>query len=84
LDEATSNLDSKNERRIQEAIEELHGNMTILIITHRLFTVRSADVIYVVEQGCLAESGDRAKLLSKENGRFLALYEAQSMDTDAL
>ena len=81
LDEATSNLDSENERRIQRAIEELHGSMTILIITHRLFTVRSADVIHVLEHGCLVESGDRDTLLAREDGRFLALCKAQSIDT---
>jgi ATP-binding cassette subfamily C protein len=82
LDEATSNLDSENEKRIQHAIEELHGSMTILIITHRLFTVRSADLIYVLEQGRLVESGDASALISKENGRFFALCKAQFMDTD--
>jgi ATP-binding cassette, subfamily C, bacterial len=82
LDEATSNLDSENEKRIQHAIEELHGSMTILIITHRLFTVRSADLIYVLEQGRLVESGDASTLIAKENGRFFALCKAQFMDTD--
>jgi ATP-binding cassette subfamily C protein len=80
LDEATSNLDSENERRIQEAIERLHGSITILIITHRLFTVLGADVIHVLEQGRLVESGDRDTLMAKENGRFLALCKAQSVN----
>src|ERR671938_417882 len=71
LDEATSNLDSENERRIQEAIEKLHGKMTIQIITHRLFTVLGADVIHVLERGRLIESGDKSTLIAKENGRFL-------------
>jgi ATP-binding cassette, subfamily C, bacterial len=81
LDEATSNLDSENERRIQSAIEELHGSMTILIITHRLFTTRSADMIYVLEQGRLVESGDIDTLVAREQGRFLELCKAQSIDT---
>jgi ATP-binding cassette subfamily C protein len=84
LDEATSNLDSENERRIQSAIEELHGSMTILIITHRLFTTRSADVIYVLEQGRLVESGDIGTLVAREQGRFLELCNAQSIDTVTL
>ena len=84
LDEATSNLDSENERRIQGAIEKLHGNMTILIITHRLFTTRCADVTYVVEQGHLVESGSIDALVSRENGRFLELCRAQSIDTGIL
>jgi len=81
LDEATSNLDSENEKRIQDAIERLHGSMTILLITHRLFTIRCADVIHVLERGRLIESGDRSTLIAKENGRFLALCKAQMVDT---
>jgi ATP-binding cassette subfamily C protein len=84
LDEATSNLDSENERRIQSAIEELHGSMTILIITHRLFTTRSADVIYVLEQGRLVESGAIDTLVARKQGRFLELCRAQSIDTVTL
>jgi len=84
LDEATSNLDSENERRIQSAIEELHGSMTILIITHRLFTTRSADVIYVLEQGRSVESGDIDTLVARKQGRFLELCKAQSIDTVTL
>jgi ATP-binding cassette subfamily C protein len=84
LDEATSNLDSENERRIQNAIEELHGSMTILIITHRLFTTRSADVVYVLEQGRLVESGDIDTLVGIKHGRFLELCKAQSIDTVTL
>jgi ATP-binding cassette subfamily C protein len=84
LDEATSSLDSENERRIQSAIEELHGSMTILIITHRLFTTRSADVIYVLEQGRSVESGDLDTLVARKQGRFLELCNAQSIDTVTL
>src|SRR5215217_4422044 len=84
LGDATSNLDSENERRIQSAIEELHGSMTILIITHRLFTTRSADVIYVLEQGRLVEFGDIDTLVSRKDGRFLELCKAQSIDTVTL
>ena len=49
LDEATSSLDSENERRVQDAIERLHGRLTILVITHRLTTVRLADSIHVLD-----------------------------------
>lgn len=76
LDEATSNLDSVNERRIQEAIDDLHGDMTIIIITHRLSTIRNADIIYVLEDGRLVESGDWATLTTK-GGRFFELSQAQ-------
>jgi ATP-binding cassette, subfamily C, bacterial len=79
LDEATSALDSENERHIQSAIEGLHGRMTILIITHRLSTIRRADVIHVLERGRLVESGDWETLLDKESGRFSVLAGAQDI-----
>ena len=80
LDEATSALDSENEKRIQAAIEELRGHMTILIITHRLSAVLGTDVIHVLEQGRLVETGDWGSLLGKENSRFAALCRAQSIE----
>jgi ATP-binding cassette, subfamily C, bacterial len=79
LDEATSALDSENEKRIQSAIEELHGHMTLLVITHRLTTIRAADIIYVLEKGRLLESGSWSALASKKNGRFDALCSAQGI-----
>jgi ATP-binding cassette, subfamily C, bacterial len=79
LDEATSALDSENEKRIRSAIEDLHGRITILIITHRLSTIWGADVIHVLEKGCLVESGDWTTLISKTEGRFRALCRAQSI-----
>jgi ATP-binding cassette subfamily C protein len=79
LDEATSALDSENEKRIQSAIEELRGYVTILIITHRLSTIRGADVIHVLEQGRLIESGSWGTLVGKENGRFSELRRAQGI-----
>jgi ABC-type multidrug transport system fused ATPase/permease subunit len=72
-------LDSENEKRIRSAIEDLHGRMTILIITHRLSTIRGADVIYVLEKGRLIESGSWKTLMSKTGGRFRALCRAQSI-----
>jgi ATP-binding cassette subfamily C protein len=80
LDEATSSLDSENEKRIQNAIEKLHGQMTILVISHRLSTIRGADVIHVIEEGRLVESGTWGALISKENGRFSALCKAQGIE----
>lgn len=82
LDEATSALDSKNEQRIQRAIEELHGDMTMLIIAHRLSTIRQADIIYLVEKGSVVEFGNWDELLAKKNGRFQSLYRAQSIDPE--
>ena len=79
LDEATSSLDSENERRVQEAIERLHGHLTVLVITHRLTTARLADSIYVLEDGRLVESGDWHSLLNGSAGRFRAMCEAQGL-----
>ena len=82
LDEATNALDSENEKRIQRAIEELHGNTTILVISHRLSTVREADVIYVLEDGRLVESGTWETLIVKEHGRFRALCRTQGIESE--
>jgi ATP-binding cassette, subfamily C, bacterial len=79
LDEATSSLDSENERRVQDAIEQLHGHLTVLVITHRLSTVRLADSIHVLEGGRLVESGDWHGLLNGSTGRFRAMCEAQGL-----
>ncbi|MGB9937082.1 MAG: ABC transporter ATP-binding protein [Methanobacterium sp.] len=74
LDEATSNLDSKNEKNIMDSIENLQ-NITILMIAHRLSTIKNADVIYMMDQGKLIESGSWDELLGKRN--FRLLYELQ-------
>lgn len=80
LDEATSSLDSENERRIQAAIDHLHEQTTIVVITHRLSTIRNADMIYVVERGRVVESGSWASLLAGSVGRFRALCDAQGIE----
>jgi ATP-binding cassette subfamily C protein len=79
LDEATSSLDSENEHRVQEAIERLHGHLTILIITHRLATIRLADSIHVLEDGRVVESGDWRSLVNDSAGRFRSLRAAQGL-----
>jgi ATP-binding cassette subfamily C protein len=89
LDEATSSLDSENERRIQSAIDLLHGRITILVIAHRLSTIRSVDGIHVVEHGRLTESGNWGDLYARSDSRLRALCQAQdvgmlSAPTDAL
>ncbi|MGZ7119677.1 MAG: ABC transporter ATP-binding protein, partial [Methanobacterium sp.] len=78
LDEATSNLDSVNEQKIMEAIENLHGNISILIIAHRLSTIKNADIIYLMDEGNLIESGSWKNLIEKKDSSFKALYETQS------
>lgn len=78
LDEATSSLDSENERKIMDAIEGLHGSMTILIIAHRLSTIRRADLIYLLEGGSVVESGDWDGLISRKD-RFEAFCRLQGV-----
>ena len=80
LDEATSSLDSENEARIQQAIDKLHQQMTIVVITHRLSTIRGADTIHVVDRGRLVESGTWTDLVGRRTGRFRELCEAQGID----
>jgi ABC-type multidrug transport system fused ATPase/permease subunit len=71
LDEATSQLDSETERFIQQAIKELHKKLTIIIVAHRLSTVRFADTIYVLEKGEIIEQGTYSELLEQKG----KLYE---------
>lgn len=79
LDEATSSLDSEAERVIQQSIDELRGHMTVLIIAHRLATVRSADQVLVFDQGELIEQGDYATLRERVGSRFGAMVAAQTL-----
>ena len=80
LDEATSNLDSENEKRILNSVENLHGDITILMIAHRLSTIRKADQIYFMENGSIVESGTCDELLSKDNGKFNSFHKFQSIE----
>ncbi len=76
LDEPASALDPESELHIQEAIENLLGQMTIFIVSHRLNTVRRADRIYVLEDGRIVESGTHQELFTA-NGRYRNLYDIQ-------
>lgn len=64
LDEATSALDADNESHIQEAIDRLKGSMTIIIVAHRLTTLRGADHVFILQQGKLVEQGNYETLAS--------------------
>jgi ATP-binding cassette subfamily C protein len=79
LDEATNSLDSENEARVLDAIESRRGELTVMLIAHRLSTIRCADLIYVIDGGKVVESGDWASLSAIRDGRFRALWEAQSL-----
>ena len=76
LDEATSNVDTRTEMHIQQAMVALMKNRTSLIIAHRLSTIRDADVIVVIRDGVVAESGDHDTLLAK-GGEYAKLYQNQ-------
>jgi subfamily B ATP-binding cassette protein MsbA len=76
LDEATSSLDSKSERAVQEALSNLMQNRTTIVVAHRLSTIQSADLIHVIDEGRIAESGNHDELLQL-NGAYAKLYEIQ-------
>ena len=79
LDEATSSLDTRSERRIQEALSELMKDRTTLVIAHRLSTVEKAECIIVLDAGRIVESGTHQELLALE-GQYAALYRMQFSD----
>jgi ATP-binding cassette subfamily B protein len=76
LDEATSSLDTASERYVQSALEPLMQGRTTLVVAHRLSTIMSADVIYVIDKGRVVEQGSHAELLSHE-GLYAHLYREQ-------
>ena len=77
LDEATSSLDSANESLVLQALDHLMQERTSLIIAHRLSTVRGADCIVVIKDGCTVESGTHAELLQRDNGVYHTLSQLQ-------
>ncbi len=76
LDEIASALDAQSERFIQDAIDNLRGGHTIFVVAHRLSTIRTADRIFVLEDGRIVESGSFSGLLEL-NGRFRQLHDMQ-------
>ena len=81
LDEATSALDGESEEAIQQVLQSLRGDLAILIVAHRLKTVAIAERIYVMEAGCVAESGDWASLMER-NGKFASIVRCQALSSD--
>lgn len=77
LDEPTSSLDSESEYHVQQAIDALVADKTVVIVAHRLSTIRAADQIAFIEQGRCVECGDHASLMAIKEGRYRALIEAQ-------
>jgi len=83
LDEATSHLDNESERLVQQALNALMKKRTVLVIAHRLSTVRQASKIVVLENGRIAETGTHENLLAGQ-GLYRHLYELQFADSGAL
>lgn len=76
LDEATSNVDTRTEKTIQDAMHLVMKNRTSIVIAHRLSTIRDADIIVVMDHGRIVEKGDHDTLLSQK-GKYYNLYMTQ-------
>lgn len=76
LDEATSNVDTRTEKAIQDAMQLIMKNRTSIVIAHRLSTIRDADSIIVMDKGEIAESGSHEELL-RQKGKYYELYMTQ-------
>jgi ABC-type multidrug transport system fused ATPase/permease subunit len=79
LDEATSALDSESEQAIQESIEALKGKMTIVMIAHRLATIRKVDKVVVLDSGRVVEEGSYEGLRDDGQTRFSKLVAMQKL-----
>jgi len=78
LDEATSNLDSHSESLIQDALENLRSERTVLIVAHRLSTIMNADAIYVLDSGKVIEQGTHSSLLAQK-GAYARFWQLQKI-----
>lgn len=79
LDEATANIDTETEKVIQDSLERIRRIGTMVIVAHRLSTIKRADVIFVVDHGVIKEQGDHQTLLHKR-GIYYNLYRLQNME----
>jgi subfamily B ATP-binding cassette protein MsbA len=79
LDEATSALDTESERLVQDAILKLMKNRTSLVIAHRLSTIQHADLIVVIDEGMIVETGTHAELMTKMDGFYRKLHSFQAI-----
>ncbi len=79
LDEATSALDTESERLVQEAIVNLMKNRTSVVIAHRLSTIQHSDMIIVIDNGRIIETGTHTELMDREDGYYRKLHSYQAI-----
>ena len=77
LDEATSDLDARSQAAIQESIRTMHGKRTVIIVAHRLSTIRDSDVIVVLEDGKIVETGNHESLV-RIGGHYAAYHATEA------
>jgi subfamily B ATP-binding cassette protein MsbA len=84
LDEATSALDTESEKLVQDALTELMKNRTSIIVAHRLSTIKNADVILVIDNGKIIESGSHQELVNKEGlyNKLINMQNVSLLDED--
>jgi ATP-binding cassette subfamily B protein len=78
LDEATSSIDSRTEKLVQEGMDAIMKGRTVFVIAHRLSTIKNADVIMVIDQGRIIERGSHDELMAKK-GKYYQLYTGNAI-----
>lgn len=79
LDEATSALDTESEKLVQATLDKAMRGRTTIAVAHRLSTIQRADVIFVLDQGCVAEEGSHSELMLKK-GLYFEMVKLQSLE----